>query len=57
MLADPTFAEIVQSIGQASLGADDATIKHLTKVHLTAAIAVTVTQLQLPLLLLEFSVM
>jgi len=33
MLADPTFAEIVQSIGQASLGADDATIKHLTKVQ------------------------
>jgi hypothetical protein len=32
MLADPTFAEIVQSIGQASLGADDKTIKHLTKV-------------------------
>lgn len=32
MLADPTFAEIVQSIGQASLGADEATIKHLTKV-------------------------
>lgn len=33
MLADPTFAEIVQSIGQASLGADDKTIQHLTKVR------------------------
>jgi phenylalanine-4-hydroxylase len=32
MLADPTFAEIVHSIGLASLGADDKTIKHLTKV-------------------------
>lgn len=32
MLADPTFAEIVHSIGVASLGADDKTIKHLTKV-------------------------
>jgi hypothetical protein len=33
MLADPTFAEIVHSIGLASLGADDKTIKHLTKVN------------------------
>lgn len=32
MLADPTFADIVHSIGEASLGADDETIKHLTKV-------------------------
>lgn len=35
MLADPTFAEIVHSIGLASLGADDKTIKHLTKVSST----------------------
>jgi hypothetical protein len=32
MLADPTFAEMVQAIGQASLGADDKLIWHLTKV-------------------------
>lgn len=33
MLADPTFADIVHSIGVASLGADDETIKHLVKVR------------------------
>jgi phenylalanine-4-hydroxylase len=32
MLADPTFADLVHSIGVASLGADDKTIRHLTKV-------------------------
>lgn len=32
MLADPTFAEMVQAIGEASLGADEKTIWHLTKV-------------------------
>ena len=32
MLADPTFAEMVQAIGEASLGADDKAIWHLTKV-------------------------
>jgi phenylalanine-4-hydroxylase len=33
MLADPTFASMVQAIGQASLGADEKTIWHLTKVY------------------------
>jgi phenylalanine-4-hydroxylase len=33
MLADPTFAEMVQAIGEASLGADEKTIWHLTKVY------------------------
>lgn len=33
MLADPTFAEMVQAIGEASLGADDKAIWHLTKVN------------------------
>jgi hypothetical protein len=37
MLADPTFADIVHSIGEASLGADDETIKHLTKVRAVRA--------------------
>lgn len=32
MLADPTFADMVQAIGEASLGADEKTIWHLTKV-------------------------
>jgi hypothetical protein len=32
MLADPDFGAMVQAIGQASLGADEATIWHLTKV-------------------------
>lgn len=32
MLADPTFAEMVQAIGVASLGADEKQIWHLTKV-------------------------
>jgi hypothetical protein len=32
MLADPTFAEMVQAIGVASLGADEKQICHLTKV-------------------------
>jgi phenylalanine-4-hydroxylase len=32
MLADPTFAEMVEAIGVASLGADDKAIWHLTKV-------------------------
>jgi len=36
MLADPTFAEMVQAIGEASLGADEKTIWHLTKVRGTA---------------------
>ena len=33
MLADPSFAEMVQAIGMASLGADEKTIWHLTKVY------------------------
>ncbi|WIA37157.1 hypothetical protein OEZ86_014117 [Tetradesmus obliquus] len=33
MLADPTFAEMVQAIGVASLGADEKQIWHLTKVY------------------------
>jgi phenylalanine-4-hydroxylase len=33
MLADPTFAEMVQAIGVASLGADEKQIWHLTKVR------------------------
>jgi hypothetical protein len=32
MLADRTFAEMVEAIGKASLGADDKAIWHLTKV-------------------------
>lgn len=32
MLADPTFADMVQQIGEASLGADEKQIWHLTKV-------------------------
>lgn len=42
MLADPTFAEIVHSIGLASLGADDKTIKHLTKVCTGAGVTASV---------------
>ncbi len=38
MLADPTFAEMVQAIGEASLGADDKAIWHLTKVTPTAGL-------------------
>lgn len=33
MLADPDFGAMVQAIGQASLGADEKTIWHLTKVY------------------------
>jgi phenylalanine-4-hydroxylase len=33
MHADPTFAEKVQAIGDARLGADEKTIWHLTKVY------------------------
>lgn len=33
MLADPAFCDLVHQIGIASLGADDATIWHLTKVY------------------------
>ncbi|KAF8065886.1 DGAT1C [Scenedesmus sp. PABB004] len=33
MLAVPAFAGMVQAIGEASLGADEATIRHLTKVY------------------------
>jgi hypothetical protein len=33
MLANPTFAEMVQAIGVASLGADEKQIWHLTKVR------------------------
>jgi phenylalanine-4-hydroxylase len=33
MLADPTFADMVQQIGEASLGADEKQIWHLTKVY------------------------
>ncbi|EFJ43480.1 hypothetical protein VOLCADRAFT_96350 [Volvox carteri f. nagariensis] len=33
MLADPAFCRLVQAIGAASLGADDKTIWHLTKVY------------------------
>jgi len=33
MLADPSFADMVQAIGMASLGADEKTIWHLTKVY------------------------
>lgn len=33
MLADPTFADMVQQIGEASLGADEKQIWHLTKVN------------------------
>lgn len=33
MLADPDFGRMVQAIGQASLGADEKTIWHLTKVY------------------------
>jgi phenylalanine-4-hydroxylase len=33
MLADPKFADMVQAIGMASLGADEKTIWHLTKVY------------------------
>jgi len=33
MLADPDFGAMVQAIGQASLGADEKTIWHLTKCY------------------------
>jgi phenylalanine-4-hydroxylase len=33
MLADPAYCDMVQAIGQASLGADEKTIWHLTKVR------------------------
>lgn len=33
MLADPAYCDMVQAIGQASLGADERTIWHLTKVY------------------------
>jgi hypothetical protein len=38
MLADPTFAEMVQAIGVASLGADEKQIWHLTKVWQSKAV-------------------
>eukprot|EP00878_Enallax_costatus_P017081 GHUV01017934.1.p1 GENE.GHUV01017934.1~~GHUV01017934.1.p1 ORF type:complete len:162 (+),score=60.51 GHUV01017934.1:923-1408(+) len=33
MLADPVFADMVQQIGEASLGADEKLVWHLTKVY------------------------
>jgi hypothetical protein len=56
MLADPTFASMVQAIGQASLGADEKTIWHLTKVCccLTAASADLLSRKQALLAIIMF---
>jgi phenylalanine-4-hydroxylase len=33
MLADPAFASLVHALGVASLGADDAQLRHLVKLY------------------------